>query len=366
MKQDLAMRVLGQIMKWDDNRAREEFAWLKLLSDFKYDSYRDYIAGARFIESLTDWLQQFSQEEREDAYAFVRKSLLFFDAAQIQHLVDIFFPETVHRKLLNAVAAEMKIDSFAVLSNIESVNKFERLKRKCLFIGLSDGARLDSFRRANIGIVKNEQVVLVPEMNRQKWERLKSELEEDLIDVSSQFEFVFLIDDFAGTGMTLLRLMDGTWKGRLLRFLEDVKEVRNTLFAPSTILSIHHYVATERALSGVKQRYEEMISQSSEFRLFENMDLTYGMVLSQDCCITAQNSSAMYRLIEKYYDKSIEDRHTKVGGGDVRLGFGGAALPLVLEHNTPNNSIALLWAESDGKEGRAMRPLFRRRQRHSG
>ena len=39
--------------------------------------------------------------------------------------------------------------------------------------------------------------------------------------------------------------------------------------------------------------------------------------------------------------------------------------PLVLEHNTPNNSVALLWAETAGGDtALAMRPLFRQRRRH--
>jgi len=71
------------------------------------------------------------------------------------------------------------------------------------------------------------------------------------------------------------------------------------------------------------------------------------------------------RLVEVYYDKAVESRHTQVGGDGVRWGFGDCALPLVLEHNTPNNTIALLWAETSGGAGlHAMRPLFRRRQRH--
>lgn len=69
-------------------------------------------------------------------------------------------------------------------------------------------------------------------------------------------------------------------------------------------------------------------------------------------------------------DPEIQTKHTDVGGvNHIGLGYGGCALPLVLEHNTPNNSVALLWAETDGgsRDGArapAMRPLFRRRQRH--
>ena len=97
------------------------------------------------------------------------------------------------------------------------------------------------------------------------------------------------------------------------------------------------------------------------------------MVLPQDLPIDAVDGrhSDFLELIRTYYNPLIRTKHTDVGGvTDLGLGFGGCALPLVLEHNTPNNAVALLWAETDGdvREGvsaPSMRPLFRRRQRHS-
>jgi hypothetical protein len=48
----------------------------------------------------------------------------------------------------------------------------------------------------------------------------------------------------------------------------------------------------------------------------------------------------------------------------MKYGYANCALPVVLEHNTPNNSIPLLWAETEGKSGVKMHPLFFRRDRH--
>jgi hypothetical protein len=80
---------------------------------------------------------------------------------------------------------------------------------------------------------------------------------------------------------------------------------------------------------------------------------------------------AFVDLTNKYYDPALQTRHTDVGGvTHMGLGYGGCGLPLVLEHNTPNNSVALVWAETlgerteEGEKTHAMRPLFRRRQRH--
>jgi hypothetical protein len=73
---------------------------------------------------------------------------------------------------------------------------------------------------------------------------------------------------------------------------------------------------------------------------------------------------AFLALCDKYYDVDVETKSTRVGGCDMKRGFAGGALPVVLEHNTPNNSLTLLWAETAGRKGHTMRPLFRRRQRH--
>jgi hypothetical protein len=87
--------------------------------------------------------------------------------------------------------------------------------------------------------------------------------------------------------------------------------------------------------------------------------------------MAAIENADVIALTTKYYDPVLRTEHTDVGGvTHLGLGYGGCALPLVLEHNTPNNSIALLWAETKGNKDAsgvgvpAMRPLFRRRQRH--
>jgi hypothetical protein len=66
-------------------------------------------------------------------------------------------------------------------------------------------------------------------------------------------------------------------------------------------------------------------------------------------------------LIGKYYDHDVFDKHFEKGGtADSRYGFAACGLPVVLHHNTPNNSIALLWSYENMK----LRGLFPRVQRH--
>jgi len=55
----------------------------------------------RFVGSLATWLQQFKQsKERETAYSFVRRSLVYIGPSEIQRLVEQFYPRTVYDRLM--------------------------------------------------------------------------------------------------------------------------------------------------------------------------------------------------------------------------------------------------------------------------
>jgi len=364
MNQEFILGKLSEIMGWDTDVARQEFAWLRLMSQMKYDGYQDFLAGARFIESLADWLQQFEQAERTDAYDLVRKWLVYISAAEMNHLVELFYPETIQWRIQEAVARRVNIPTYAVWATKQSRDAYRDLLRQTLFIELSDGARIDVFRRANAGHISNEQVMTAPRMNQEKWADVLTDLRKDLASQDARFAFVFLIDDFVGSGTTLLRNEDGRWTGKLSRFWNDVQSVLSTHFEPDWQLCVHHYLATARAKDSVEASQQRALAELDGW--FNNVKFSYGTVLPVELPLDEARHAGFLALTQKYYDASIETRHTRKGGTDARLGFGACALPLVLEHNTPNNSVALLWADTQGGQDRhAMRPLFRRRQRHT-
>jgi hypothetical protein len=320
----------------------------------------------RFVESLAAWLQQFKPEEREIAYSFVRNSLVYIGPAEIQHLVELFFPETVQRRLLSAVADSLKIPKYRVWADVNAAKEYETLLRRSLFFGMSDGARIDTFRRTNAGTISNEQVLLATEISDEKWDQILTDLRKDLKDDKARFAFIFLIDDFVGSGTTLLR-KEGSWKGRLKRFWDTIEKHLMTHFQDDWSLIVHHYIGNSEAIKTVDDRHKAIAAERGQDAWFKSVEFTFGTVLPPTLRINTEEHKEFLELVAWYYNNAIQTAHTDKGGiGDVRLGFGNCALPLVLEHNTPNNSIALIWAETDDGNGQhAMRPLFRRRQRHS-
>jgi hypothetical protein len=367
MNQDFILGRLSDLMVWDDETARKEFAWLRLMSRVKYDGYQDFLAGMRFIESLADWLQQFPSEDRAIAYDFVRKDLVFISPSEMRHLVELFYPETVQPRLLKRVAEVHDIPQYEVWSNAVATKTYEKLLRKTLFIELSDGGRIDIFRRANAGVINNEQIVTAPRINKAKWDELRKDLRKVTKDDSEKFALVYLVDDFTGSGTTLLRHEDELWKGKLWRFWEDISgdEVLASHFEEGWTLCVHHYISNYKSEEKVQGHSEELRQSLGDAGWFKKIEFSHGMSLGPESQITSTTHPHFAALIEKYYDDEIENEHMRKGGENARFGFGQCALPLILDHNTPNNSIALLWAETEGKkEKHAMRPLFRRRQRH--
>lgn len=367
MNQELALRVLGDLMKWDDGQATAEFAWLRLMARFKYDSYEDFAAGARFIESLVRWLRQFDPGDRGEAYQFVRRRLLFLGSSEVLRLVEVFYHAEVEPVLRAAAAKETGVYPWEVWHNPEAAMALKRLRRQSLFMALSDGARIDVFRRANNDWLSNEQVVVATQIDTAKWADLLAKLREKLDKRDAGFRFIWLIDDFAGSGLTFCRRSEARWAGKLPKFVDALREQLEQDSRTVTrdwSLHVHHYIATSKAIEAVSRNCQAFQGDLPTGRP-AHLGVSFGLELGEEFQLPRPDDSRLVEIVDKQYNAAIETSSTAVGGDGVKWGFNACGLPLVLHHNTPNNSIALLWAECQGSGVPEMRALFRRRQRHT-
>jgi hypothetical protein len=363
MKNSLAERILVQIMGWDQEQISVERPLIQALGNLKFDEYQQFSTGMRFTESLVNWLNQFkTQKERNVAYDFIKNQLIFVTSEQINHLIDICFPERVDGHLTTKAAEIMKIAPYRI-AKIHNSEIYKQVKRKSLFLGLSDGAKIDQLRRtANLD---NEQVFSSYHISDEKNTDLKKELKEALKQ-EAKFSSVFLIDDFTASGLSYLRISEN--KGKLLSFLKMVFEVKTE---GETVLSdlielegldVHviFYLATRRALEYL---YNGIETWKQENCKSFNHSVTAVQVIENDTVESVKKEAEFMDLIskEEYFDEQIKDKHYKKGRIDYPyLGFDECALPVVLNHNTPNNSLPILWFPQDMK----MIGLFPRVTRH--
>lgn len=371
MKQSLALRELAEVMKWTDETAGGEFAWLRLIARLKYDGYQGYLTGVRFLASLVVWLRQFDERHRAVAYSFFRNRLVYISNVEIRHLVDQFYHRTVQPLLVEKAAAKFGIPPYSVWSHREAPAFVKSQLRRTLFMGLSDGARMDVLRRSNPGRISNEQTVLAPTLDLEKWQDLQNELRKDLKSQEDdpKFDTVYVVDDLTASGTSLIRNIDGKWKGKLPKLRNAIARARQELenefaLAERVTLCVHHYIATESALQEVEALAREAGKQFLDDWWFAEVRFSAGMRFGVDAKVVEPDP--MLTLADEYYDSVLEDRHAEESGDkNMRRGYKSCALPLILEHNTPNNSLSLLWAETSGKKGgHAMRPLFKRITRH--
>jgi hypothetical protein len=126
-------------------------------------------------------------------------------------------------------------------------------------------------------------------------------------------------------------------------------------------------LATSKAVETIGERLKQIQLELGTNKWFNRIEPSYGHIFSSELVLTKKTDEKFLSLVDKYFDEELNDNpHLEASGvKDCKYGYAGSALPLVLEHNTPNNSVPLLWAETKGRKGHRMRPLFRRRQRHS-
>ena len=276
----------------------------------------------------------------------------------MRHLVSLMARDRIPRLLQRRVAEKLSLPAHRV-ETVRNKREFQRAERASLFLGLSDGARIDQFRR-NREELSNEQFAMNYELSATRAQSMIADLRVDLCDEQAQFEHVFLVDDFAGSGKTILRRNErALLKGRLIRFLDDtLPKLGNTTY-PKIYITL--YMATEQALEHLRSLISVFPSpcwsDDREPEVITVMPLGRHIGLCHDGTGGEYEADQAFDgLLRKYYDPSVEDEHK----GNVLYGFSNCRLPLVLSHNSPNNSVYLLW-----EKRRALFPRFERHQARS-
>jgi hypothetical protein len=356
VRDKLAEKLFAKVMGQDSDGPdylNDYAAPLQALASHKYDEYGGYRPGVKFMETLAGWLDQLETEERRVALDFVLERLIFVSNAELDHAISVAYRDLVRPRLLERVAAEEGLQHWHV-SRTGRSPAFARLERQLLVLGLADGARLDRFRRNNPRLVHAQFAPspLVDERNAQDLVRALAEAQDDR---DSRFRHVLLVDDFSGSGFTMLRPEGTGWGGKLAKFQAHLERLEAWGVVSSDVaVSIVLYVASQQAVSALQQGLAAT---------------TWGWTLDVVQTIPDDakvRGEAFEDLCLKYHDPVFDDEIKKQAGDTSALGFSDGRLPLVLPHNTPNNSVSLLWADStDGRpDGLGRRALFPRFERH--
>lgn len=334
---------------------------LEFMAEYKYDHYEMYAPGVRFMDQLIRWLRQFSPEDRSTALQLVRRRLIFISQREMQDLARFLYYNQIVPTLLERIIEREQLRPYQF--GVAFKNYFKTYIRHSIFIGLSDGAKIDFFRRHHIDL-SQEQVI---PYYRSSHEDYLASLRSELNDSNANFNWVFLIDDFIASGYTLIHedpKSPNGYSGSLCRVYNHHPE----LIQASQGVYVCHYITTRHAL----ERASRLASRVGGYE--GKVNFLNALVLEPSCSINSGPSDKdereqqldldISRLCERYYNEAYEDENSRKGGS-IKFGFGGIGLPLATYSNTPNNSIYLLWLQREADSNSpGFQPLFLRINRH--
>ena len=356
MKSELAEELLGALMGWDRAAFAEKVRRLEAMATHKWDEYGNFRPGVKFFESLAAWLDQLDSDvDRATALDFVLDRMVFLSDAEMTHLIELVYPDHMEAVLLRRVAQSTGISPFRV-AQLVNHPEFSVRRRRSLVLGASDGARLDRLRRS-APFLSHEQFLQSSEpptdLVGPMVDKLAEALQKQGIEPPATFGHIFLVDDFAGSGKTLLRVEDGERKGKLHKLFGAIDRMRDAdQLADDADVTVILYAASQQAREHVIATMASSGLPAWEIRVVQ---------LLPNSVRVDQTDPAMADLAARYYDEVLTDEHK----GRAPLGYADCALPLVLSHNTPNNSISLLWADTtDEPESLDRLALFPRYERH--
>lgn len=377
MNSNLANQLLASIMKWDAPTLASERAALEFMGSMKYDAYDRYMPGMRFMSSLVQWLNNIEEGDRDEAYKFIKDKLVFISSMQMNYLVDLLYDSKIRPILLDMATVETGMPSYNRSSKVVR-SRFEIEKRSALVVGLSDGAHTDILRRS--AGFNNEQVLTnyYPD-----WKKLKDMLEELRKDDKLKgiekpyFRRIFLIDDFTASGKSFIRYdeSDGKYHGKLKKIIDELctksvemeqkNEHLSYLLDPNQDkiqIDILFCIATEKARTNIKNNLDDYL-KSVNWQDKVEFNIHIVQLLEDKLSDDIKNDKDLVAVLKKdehFVKECVISKDYKVGKNDNPwLGFDECALPVVLAHNTPNNSLPIIWQDAERFHG-----LFPRISRH--
>lgn len=368
MKYELAEAILKSTMEhWDNVRMSEEIKDIQIISEIKYDDYQQYTHGMRYIESLALWMRQFdTPEEKDRAYQFVKDKLIYISEEEMRQLVADSYEISMKRYLVEKTRQFCK--NYNTINAEERKKVYQYYRRSSLFLGLSDGAHIDFFRRHNSEL-SNEQVFVHYDFSKDKADDMRNKFKDEPIVTyirnkynitgGGDFDSFFLIDDFTGSGKSYIRKDEQGWHGKINTFFDRLKSMQFDVQQIAVHLIL--YIATEQSIANITEQVHLFTEENGykdisidAIQIVKPIDWTHNLELSE---LLKHN----YEKCMKLEKASYNDKHFKVGGGKVPYyGFGDCSLPLILYHNTPNNSLPILWYSWEDQ----VNALFLRITRH--
>jgi hypothetical protein len=264
VKKDFAKRLLSSL-EMPQEFLQKAIEDLDFMARYKYDHYEMFAPATRFFEHLYLWLKQFdTPHERQRAIEFILGHLIFISQREMQDLARFLYYDVIVKDILQEIIRREGLKPFEYAKAF--VEHFPTYLRHCLFIGLSDGAQINFFRRHNIELSQEQIIPYYRTSDEDYLDKLRS----DTNNIDAKFWGVFLIDDFTASAYTLIHEEKET--GNMVGALQRVYKHHADVINGASLVRLCHYISTEHAQRVIRKRAQKMPEygsfQTNLLRLF--------------------------------------------------------------------------------------------------
>jgi hypothetical protein len=296
---------------------------IKVLHDTIWENRANQLA-------VDNWLDNFNRgadaaKQRLHAL-YLLSHFIYFGSRQMRALLKSMFRDLFKYPIVE----EIRKSNGHTTDTVLIANMFEEALHKTRFLGIGNpsesGSHLLYYYRQENGLAKN-QFMHTHELFKGRSNNLAVR--------DPSIERLVFIDDFCGSGQQGIEYSNGP--------LQDLKSV-----APNVTVAYHVLFATSEGM-------EKLRSQT----LFRSVECVYELDDSFKCFSTkSRHFSTAEDGIDRGFVEQMCQEYGTLLRPDCPLGYGACQLLLGFHHNTPDNTLPIIWYDEPG--GFAWSPIFRR------
>ena len=287
------------------------------------------------------WLSNFKTETEKEYALFLLSKLMYFNASNIRRLLQMLYKDLFRYPIIE----DIRKNNDDTLDEKIIEDAFKEKLKKTRFLGVGNPSEsgvhlLYYFRQENRLtkrlFINTDDVVINNKLN----EKFKD------------MNFVF-IDDICGSGM------QATSNGsNVKRCVDNIKK-----FSPNAKISYFVLFGMTEGLNKVRNSrlydcVEAVIEIDESYRCFDKYSRFFGSNEEEK----KQNIKAMaekygYALALDIAKREDWPKNKEVEAEANKLGFKNGQLLLSMHHNTPNNTLPIIWYDEDNSK---WIPIFKR------
>ncbi len=303
---------------------------------------------------IKNWLKNFGDDEEKDEALYLLSKCMYFGMACIRTTLKALYRDKYRSPLIQ----EIRKANGGTLDEQVIEKAFNDSLMKTRFLGVGNpsesGTHLLYYFRQENKIPKKLFV------NTDDLYELKENGEVVLRKKCNDISHVVFIDDLCGSGSQVKR------DNNVKRCVENLRKLKN-----SPKISYLMLFGTRMGINVVK----DATLTNSEIKLFDEVEAAMEFNESYKCFgedsryFSDDNDKEKARVMSYKYGKQLIERivdrdHPEMDKDRRRqtvekraLGFGDCQLLLSLHHNTPNNTLPIIWFDEDNS---VWEPIFKR------